>query len=72
MSQSHVQVVAERAREASYSLATATRPQKDAALLAMADALEAASRADPRPPMRATSRSAEEAGTSEALSIGCG
>jgi glutamate-5-semialdehyde dehydrogenase len=42
MSEAEVHEVAERAREASYALAVATRPQKDAALLAMADALASA------------------------------
>jgi glutamate-5-semialdehyde dehydrogenase len=41
MSEAEVREVAERAREASYALALASRPAKDAALRAMADALEA-------------------------------
>jgi glutamate-5-semialdehyde dehydrogenase len=43
MSEADVREVAERAREASYALAIATRPTKDGALRAMADALDAAS-----------------------------
>jgi glutamate-5-semialdehyde dehydrogenase len=66
MSQSQVQVVAERAREASYSLATASRPQKDVALQGMADALEAASERILSANARDVAR-AEEAGTSPAL-----
>ena len=66
MSPSQVQVVAEQARVASYSLATAPRPQKDAALRAMADALEAASAAILTANARDVAR-AEEAGTAEAL-----
>jgi glutamate-5-semialdehyde dehydrogenase len=42
MSQSEVRDVAQRAREASYALAMASRAQKDAALKEMADSLEAA------------------------------
>jgi glutamate-5-semialdehyde dehydrogenase len=42
MSEADVRAVAERAREASYALALASRPDKDAALQAMADALESA------------------------------
>jgi glutamate-5-semialdehyde dehydrogenase len=42
MSEAEVREVAERAREASYALALASRPTKDAALKAMADALESA------------------------------
>ena len=45
MSESEVREVAGRAREASYVLAVTARPAKDAALRAMADALEAASEA---------------------------
>jgi glutamate-5-semialdehyde dehydrogenase len=41
MSEAEVRQTAERARVASYALAIATRPAKDAALQAMADALEA-------------------------------
>ena len=43
MSESGLRVVAERARTAARALALATRAEKDAALLAMADDLEAAS-----------------------------
>ena len=43
MSETEVREVAGRAREASYALAVTPRPAKDAALRAMADALEAAS-----------------------------
>jgi glutamate-5-semialdehyde dehydrogenase len=41
MSEADVRAVAERAREASYTLAVASRSDKDAALHAMADALDA-------------------------------
>jgi glutamate-5-semialdehyde dehydrogenase len=43
MSEAEVRAVAERAREASYALALASRPAKDAALRAMAEALEVGS-----------------------------
>jgi glutamate-5-semialdehyde dehydrogenase len=43
MSEAEVRAVAERAREASYALALASRADKDAALHAMADAIEAGS-----------------------------
>ena len=72
MSQSQVQVVAERAREASYSLATATRPQKDAALHAMADALRGGIGRGARPPTPRDVERAEAAGTPATSSTGCG
>ena len=66
MSRADVRAMAERARHASYALATATRGVKDAALHAMADALETRLTEILDANARDVS-AAEEAGTSAAL-----